>query len=86
MPIPSTGLPSQLQKQWQNVTPTPLVPRPLEFRTLFAVTGTKNADLYRRLASGHAATKTFLVLNGMEISAAVDEQEHIVLARSRRVI
>jgi death on curing protein len=30
--------------------------------------------------TGHAATETFLVLNGMEISAAVDEQENIVLA------
>lgn len=30
--------------------------------------------------TGHAATETFLVLNGMEINALVDEQEHVVLA------
>lgn len=30
--------------------------------------------------TGHAATETFLVLNGMEINASVDEQERIVLA------
>jgi death on curing protein len=30
--------------------------------------------------TGHAAAATFLVLNGMEISAEVDEQERIVLA------
>ncbi|MBD1911442.1 MULTISPECIES: type II toxin-antitoxin system death-on-curing family toxin [unclassified Leptolyngbya] len=30
--------------------------------------------------TGHAATETFLVLNGMEINASVDEQEHLVLA------
>nr|WP_210404643.1 type II toxin-antitoxin system death-on-curing family toxin [Chroococcidiopsis sp. TS-821] len=30
--------------------------------------------------TGHAATETFLVLNGLEINASVDEQEHIVLA------
>jgi death on curing protein len=30
--------------------------------------------------TGHAATETFLVLNGMEINASVDEQEHVVLA------
>jgi len=30
--------------------------------------------------TGHAAAETFLILNGMEISAPVDEQEHIVLA------
>ena len=29
--------------------------------------------------TGHAAAETFLVLNGMEISASVDEQERIVL-------
>ncbi|MER3434518.1 MAG: type II toxin-antitoxin system death-on-curing family toxin [Leptolyngbya sp. ERB_1_1] len=29
---------------------------------------------------GHAAMETFLVLNGLEISASVDEQEQIVLA------
>ncbi len=29
---------------------------------------------------GHAAMETFLVLNGMEISASVDQQEQIVLA------
>lgn len=29
---------------------------------------------------GHAAIETFLVLNGVEISASVDEQEKIVLA------
>ena len=30
--------------------------------------------------TGHAATETFLVLNGMEINASVDEQERVVLA------
>ncbi|MBD2036211.1 type II toxin-antitoxin system death-on-curing family toxin [Leptolyngbya sp. FACHB-321] len=30
--------------------------------------------------TGHAAVETFLVLNGMEINASVDEQEHVVLA------
>lgn len=29
--------------------------------------------------TGHAATEVFLVLNGMEIIAAIDEQERIVL-------
>jgi death on curing protein len=28
---------------------------------------------------GHAAMETFLVLNGYEISASVDEQEHVIL-------
>ncbi|MBF2027732.1 MAG: type II toxin-antitoxin system death-on-curing family toxin [Oscillatoriales cyanobacterium C42_A2020_001] len=32
--------------------------------------------------TGHAATETFLVLNGLEINASVDEQERIVLAIS----
>ncbi len=30
--------------------------------------------------TGHAATETLLVLNGLEISASVDEQERVVLA------
>jgi death-on-curing protein len=30
--------------------------------------------------TGHAATEAFLVLNGLEINASVDEQERIVLA------
>jgi death on curing protein len=30
--------------------------------------------------TGHAAAETFLILNGVEISAAVDEQERVVLA------
>lgn len=30
--------------------------------------------------TGHAATETFLVLNGVEITASVDEQERVVLA------
>ena len=29
--------------------------------------------------TGHAATETFLVLNGLEINTSVDEQEHSVL-------
>lgn len=29
---------------------------------------------------GHAALETFLILNGMEIKASIDEQERIVLA------
>lgn len=29
--------------------------------------------------AGHAVMETFLVLNGLEIEAAVDEQEHILL-------
>ncbi|MBM3134167.1 MAG: type II toxin-antitoxin system death-on-curing family toxin [Chloroflexi bacterium] len=29
--------------------------------------------------TGHAAMETFLVLNGFEITAPVDEQEHIIL-------
>jgi death-on-curing protein len=28
---------------------------------------------------GHAATETFLVLNGMELNASVDKQEHMIL-------
>lgn len=30
--------------------------------------------------TGHATMETFLILNGMEISASVDEQEQIILA------
>jgi death-on-curing protein len=30
--------------------------------------------------TGHAVTETFLVLNGMEISASIDEQESVILA------
>jgi death on curing protein len=30
--------------------------------------------------AGHAAMETFLVLNRLEIKAAVDEQEHVILA------
>jgi death-on-curing protein len=30
--------------------------------------------------TGHAAMETFLVLNGMEIIASVDEQEQVILA------
>lgn len=30
--------------------------------------------------TGHAAIETFLLLNGMEISADVDEQEQVILA------
>nr|WP_290226677.1 type II toxin-antitoxin system death-on-curing family toxin [Trichocoleus desertorum] len=30
--------------------------------------------------TGHAAVETFLILNGMQISASVDEQEDLVLA------
>jgi death on curing protein len=30
--------------------------------------------------TGHAVTETFLVLNGMEIHAPVDEQERVILA------
>jgi len=30
--------------------------------------------------TGHAAMETFLVLNGMEISASVDEQEQVILS------
>jgi death-on-curing protein len=30
--------------------------------------------------TGHAATETFLVLNGLEINASVDEQERMVFA------
>lgn len=30
--------------------------------------------------TGHAATEIFLILNGMEINASVDEQERVVLA------
>jgi death on curing protein len=30
--------------------------------------------------TGHAAMETFLVLNGMEINASVDEQERLVWA------
>jgi death on curing protein len=30
--------------------------------------------------TGHAAAETFLVLNGMEINASVDEQERVMLA------
>lgn len=30
--------------------------------------------------TGHAATETFLVLNGMEIKACVEEQERMILA------
>jgi death on curing protein len=30
--------------------------------------------------AGHAAMETFLVLNGLEIKAVVDEQEQVILA------
>lgn len=30
--------------------------------------------------AGHAALETFLILNGIEINASVDEQENIILA------
>ncbi len=30
--------------------------------------------------TGHAALETFLILNGLEISASVDEQEQVILA------
>lgn len=30
--------------------------------------------------AGHAALETFLVLNGLEVTASVDEQENVVLA------
>ncbi len=30
--------------------------------------------------TGHAAMETFLILNGLEINASVDEQEQIILA------
>ncbi|MFP4297894.1 MAG: type II toxin-antitoxin system death-on-curing family toxin [Spirulinaceae cyanobacterium] len=30
--------------------------------------------------TGHAVTETFLILNGREINASVDEQEHFILA------
>lgn len=30
--------------------------------------------------TGHAAIETFLVMNGMEINASVDEQERLILA------
>jgi len=30
--------------------------------------------------TGHAAMETFLILNGFEISASVDEQEQVILA------
>jgi death-on-curing protein len=30
--------------------------------------------------TGHAAMETFLLLNGMEINASIDEQEQIILA------
>ncbi len=30
--------------------------------------------------TGHAAMETFLILNGLEISASVDEQEQVILA------
>ncbi len=33
---------------------------------------------------GHAAMETFLVLNGFEIEAAIDEQERVVLECGRR--
>ena len=30
--------------------------------------------------TGHAAMETFLILNGLEINAYVDEQERVILA------
>ena len=30
--------------------------------------------------TGHAALEAFLILNGLEISASVDEQEQVILA------
>jgi death-on-curing protein len=36
--------------------------------------------------TGHAATETFLVLNGLEINASVDEQEGVVLAIASGVL
>ncbi len=32
------------------------------------------------MTTGHAATETFLVLNGLEINTSVNEQERMVLA------
>lgn len=35
---------------------------------------------------GHAATETFLVLNGFEINASVDEQEQVVSSEMKRAV
>lgn len=36
--------------------------------------------------TGHAAMETFLILNGLEIRASVDEQEQVILAVASGVI
>lgn len=36
--------------------------------------------------TGHAALETFLILNGLEISASVDEQEQVILALASSVV
>jgi death-on-curing protein len=36
--------------------------------------------------TGHAALETFLILNGLEISASVDEQEQVILALASGVV
>lgn len=36
--------------------------------------------------TGHAAMETFLILNGLEISASVDEQEQVILALASGVV
>ncbi len=36
--------------------------------------------------TGHAAMESFLILNGLEISASVDEQEQVILAVASGVV
>lgn len=36
--------------------------------------------------TGHAAMETFLILNGLEINASVDEQEQVILAVASGVV
>lgn len=36
--------------------------------------------------TGHAAMETLLILNGLEISASVDEQEQVILAVASGVV
>jgi death-on-curing protein len=36
--------------------------------------------------TGHAALETFLILNGLEINASIDEQERVILAVASGVV
>ncbi len=57
-----------------------MYPGVIEKASALAFSLIKNhALVYGNKRTGHAAMETFLVLNGLEIVAAVDEQEQIIL-------